>query len=53
MENATKTWSNSSLGKCQVVSEECLQRVIFKTKSKIIGLTLTRTNVKQKLVVFP
>ena len=27
-------------------------QVIFKTKSKIIGLTITRTNVKQKLVAF-
>ena len=27
-------------------------QVIFKTKSKIIGLTITRTNVKQRLVVF-
>ena len=27
-------------------------QVIFKTKSKVIGLTITRTNVKQKLMVF-
>ena len=27
-------------------------QVIFKTKTKIIGLTIIRTNVKQKLVVF-
>ena len=27
-------------------------QVIFKTKAKIIGLTITRTNMKQKLVVF-
>ena len=27
-------------------------QVIFKTKSKVIGLTIPRTNVKQALMVF-